>query len=357
MANPTQLGLDKLTVNLTNYDTIINGAAETTVELDNHTERTISYYLAQLAQLNLRGAWSGTTVYLKKDIAVESNIVYICTVDHTSGATFANDLSSGYWVIDQLDVTSAINFYSDFTVNTNDFHVDTLNNRVGIGTASPDVELHVAASSNSYQVKLERTGSTAGSVILGGRGGDFRIYANAEVTELHVLTIGTTGTVTFKEYGAGILETSGSGVISVSSSIVKSGSNIGVGEASPDTALHVSAAGNDHQLKLARTSTSTGSVILGGAGGDFRLYVDGEGAALEAIRVTATGDFAMGATAPHTVALMDLTSTTKGFLPPRMTGTQRDAITSPPSGLIVYNLTTNKLNVYTSSSWEAVTSS
>lgn len=54
-------------------------------------------------------------------------------------------------------------------------------------------------------------------------------------------------------------------------------------------------------------------------------------------------------------ALIDLQSTTKGFLPPRMTTTQRDAITSVPEGLVVYNTTTHKLNVFTTA-WEAVTS-
>ncbi len=55
-------------------------------------------------------------------------------------------------------------------------------------------------------------------------------------------------------------------------------------------------------------------------------------------------------------AALSVTSTTQGFLPPRMTGTQRDAISSPATGLVVYNTTTNKLNVYTGSAWEAVTS-
>lgn len=48
--------------------------------------------------------------------------------------------------------------------------------------------------------------------------------------------------------------------------------------------------------------------------------------------------------------------TYSGFLPPRMTTTQRDLIPTPPEGLIVYNTSTSKLNVYTGAAWEAVTS-
>jgi hypothetical protein len=39
-----------------------------------------------------------------------------------------------------------------------------------------------------------------------------------------------------------------------------------------------------------------------------------------------------------------------------MTTAQRDAITSVPAGLMIYNTTTNKLNFYNGSAWEAVTS-
>lgn len=38
-------------------------------------------------------------------------------------------------------------------------------------------------------------------------------------------------------------------------------------------------------------------------------------------------------------AVLDAESTTKGVLPPRMTSSQRDAITSPATGLMIYNTT------------------
>lgn len=69
------------------------------------------------------------------------------------------------------------------------------------------------------------------------------------------------------------------------------------------------------------------------------------------------GKTGIGTTTPAQSALLDVSSTSQGFLPPRMTTTQRDAIVSPAEGLIIYNLTTHKLNVYTGSAWEQVTSS
>jgi uncharacterized protein (TIGR02145 family) len=44
----------------------------------------------------------------------------------------------------------------------------------------------------------------------------------------------------------------------------------------------------------------------------------------------------IGTTTPNPSAALDVTSTTKGLLPPRMTEAQRDAISTPAAGLIVY---------------------
>lgn len=55
-------------------------------------------------------------------------------------------------------------------------------------------------------------------------------------------------------------------------------------------------------------------------------------------------------------AILDLESTDKGFLPPRMTTAQRDAITSPAEGMVIYNTSTGHLNVFSSgpNDWQAL---
>jgi hypothetical protein len=63
-----------------------------------------------------------------------------------------------------------------------------------------------------------------------------------------------------------------------------------------------------------------------------------------------------GAVAADASAILELESTTKGLLLPRLTTVQRDAIGSAAEGLLIYNTTTNKLNFYTGAAWEAVTS-
>lgn len=55
-------------------------------------------------------------------------------------------------------------------------------------------------------------------------------------------------------------------------------------------------------------------------------------------------------------AVMTLNSTSKGFLPPRMTTAQKNAITSVPVGLIVFDTDLNKLCVMGAAAWETITS-
>ena len=45
--------------------------------------------------------------------------------------------------------------------------------------------------------------------------------------------------------------------------------------------------------------------------------------------------------------LVEISSTTQGFLPPRMTTTQRDAIASPTEGFLIFNTTNKSIEVYT----------
>jgi len=50
----------------------------------------------------------------------------------------------------------------------------------------------------------------------------------------------------------------------------------------------------------------------------------------------ASAQVGVGTNTPHASAALDVTSTTQGFLPPRMTQAQRDAIASPAAGLIIW---------------------
>ena len=57
---------------------------------------------------------------------------------------------------------------------------------------------------------------------------------------------------------------------------------------------------------------------------------------------------------PASSAMLDVSSTTKGFLPPRMTTAQRTAIASPVAGLIVFDTTLNQLYIFSNGNWVTV---
>jgi hypothetical protein len=59
----------------------------------------------------------------------------------------------------------------------------------------------------------------------------------------------------------------------------------------------------------------------------------------------------IGTINPHASAKLDVSSTTSGFLPPRMTIGERNLISSPAEGLIIYNTTSGCINVYNGTQW------
>jgi hypothetical protein len=68
------------------------------------------------------------------------------------------------------------------------------------------------------------------------------------------------------------------------------------------------------------------------------------------------GEVVLGTYTSEATSALTINSTTKGFLPSRMTTTQKNAIVTPATGLVLYDTTLNKLCVYTGSAWETVTS-
>ena len=64
----------------------------------------------------------------------------------------------------------------------------------------------------------------------------------------------------------------------------------------------------------------------------------------------------IGTTSPNSSSILDITSTDKGMLAPRMTTAQRVAISTPANGLLVYDTTENAFYFYKSSVWSKIDS-
>ena len=109
------------------------------------------------------------------------------------------------------------------------------------------------------------------------------------------------------------------------------------------------------------TSFQTAAAIFGAVEGTvssgvvpgklFFQTADTGGTSRNRMVITNDGNVGIGTASPNAAALLDLTSTTKVLLPPRMTTAQRNAISSPPDGSFIYNTTTGKFQGRAGGAW------
>ena len=97
--------------------------------------------------------------------------------------------------------------------------------------------------------------------------------------------------------------------------------------------------GPDNAIRINAGETYVSGSFLGGG-----FWIQNNGATVLGAQATAAAS-----------ALLDIRSTSRGFLPPRMTTTQKNAIATPAVGLVIFDTTLNKLCVYTTA-WETITS-
>ena len=99
------------------------------------------------------------------------------------------------------------------------------------------------------------------------------------------------------------------------------------------------------------TPTLLISGILVAGNGNPRLYTFNANNANLSINTTGIVASTSAYSTSTASAVLEAVSTTQGFLPPRMTTTQKNAIATPAAGLIVYDETTNKLACYNGTTW------
>lgn len=204
-------------------------------------------------------------------------------------------------------VTNAFNLYVDeVTAGVN----ATITNNYGIGTTNLYIKSRTTASSNKA-LHVRNTGNTADLFYVRGDGYTF----------IGDLQIGN-------GFGLGTLQVYGAQ--GASSDIVKFFNSTGA------NAIYEFRQSNNHALLYLKNSSAAIGVLLTGETGASN-YINGV--------------FTVGSTSSVASAAMNIDSTTKGFLPPRMTTTQKNAISTPAAGLIVYDTTTNKACCYDGSTW------
>jgi hypothetical protein len=113
------------------------------------------------------------------------------------------------------------------------------------------------------------------------------------------------------------------------------------------------------------TNYLNGSTSIGAITPAARLHVVGSGSTSttwtaqfhnsagnnNALMIRDDGIVSIGTASPNGSGALEISSTTKGVLFPRMTTAQRNLISSPADGLVIYNTTDNKLQVRAAGVW------
>ena len=148
-------------------------------------------------------------------------------------------------------------------------------------------------------------------------------------------------------------------------------SSLGIGITSPAYIFHAVSASTTIGA-FRNSGAANGQLLVGNtvsdltlriiASGDSLIHSDtgkylafGTNGPVERMRITSGGNILVGTTTDVASSKVTIASTTQGFLPPRMTTSDKNAIATPAAGLVVYDSTLNKLCVYTTA-WETITS-
>lgn len=130
-------------------------------------------------------------------------------------------------------------------------------------------------------------------------------------------------------------------------------------------AIDIAKSGTGKVINIANTGSGK-SIDIDNAGAGTSLEISNAGSSAKGIDVTNSGtghsveinNSSTGTALKITdsgsggaKAAVEVISTTKGFLGPRMTSAQRDAIDSPPEGLEIYNSDQKCKQIYTGTAW------
>jgi hypothetical protein len=340
---------------------------------------------ASTAAVNFTGTLTQSGVALQAVLVSGTNIKTINSTSLLGSGNIAISASPS-------GVAGAIQFSdgSAFASDAANLFWDDTNNRLGVGTNSPTSTIQIKGSGTTSAttsllvqdsggteiLSLKNNGSLVAKLVVNSNGfsansgGYLQIasrlnikspsdgiatFLNDAETSFNRLQLGGTtssfpsikrnGTAidfkladdsAFCGINAGATTIKGSGSTSATTSLL-------VQNSAGTAILTVRDGGSDRQVimnsLLVGSFDIAGSIIQVGTGIN-PIFRSGNGVAFNSDYSTANAS-----------AQLDVSSTTRGFLPPRMTTTQKNAIASPAAGLVVYDSTTNKLQCYNGSTW------
>ena len=276
-------------------------------------------------------------------------------------------------------------------------YINSIGN-VGVGTIAPERLLHVAVTAadgvngavlNSYEIAQFKVhaggggkrgleiGAPTGSIVspvylkVHGTSNRFAILNETNSEQFTILNSGNVGIGTITPVSKLSVGSSSEFQVNSTGDIIKINNVITTFPSSQGAANTVLTNNGSGTLTWAASSGGSGSAWLtagntgtlastaaigSAANNSFIGTTDSKDFAmvtnnLERMRIASGGNVGIGNISPAATAALDITSTTKGLLIPRMTTSQRNAITLPATGLQIYNTDCSMLNYWSGSCW------
>jgi len=331
------------------------------------------------------GVATNSSAFAGTLLAIESSGNTYCSVlspdASASGIAFGSDsnrsaafMNWGY-SLNRLAITTnnTNSFITLSTGNQTEVMRLTSTGTVGIGITSPSHSLHVSGTTFCTDLGAELSVQAPN-------------FYPTQDTDLTLNTRTNTGTKNIN-FRTGV----GSGGIGSLRMVITSGGTVGIGTSTPDSTLHVfkGSAGSvtavggtnvtiedssTNYLSMLAPDNQYSGIVFGSPSDSFGAYIRWRqtdtfldistadfgdyirlGAGNSDIKAYVTSNGFGVNTLPVASAALEISATTQGFLPPRMTNAQITGITSPATGLMAYSTTENLIVYYNGTNWMKIT--
>lgn len=244
--------------------------------------------------------------------------------------------------------------------------------KLGIGTSAPSslVQLYEsntgAGNSNGLTIEQAGTGDALAHFLLTGvqrytmgidnsDGDKFKIGTNADLGTSNLFTMTNAGMVGIGTAAPGTpihvattnatVYTPTSAALAIPANILATIENLDTTDSTASLLGFVTRSGGAvNRSFIGNVSNSAGGSIIFGHRTGTTSYA-------ERMRIDYLGNLGIGTSSPNANAILDVVSTTKAFMPPRMSTAQKNAIASPTAGMVVYDSDMKGISFYNGTAW------